>query len=95
MLELVAILLVIVLIPAVVYVHARLPVHTRDARATRILRVILIALGGLAMYLGAAWTVGESGLLRVAAMLCGFGVVHVPAFFVLYIKRLRGEYGSG
>lgn len=90
-----AIVLAIVLIAITVYVHYRLPIHTRRSRATRMLQVLLIGVGALGAYLGALWTGGESSLLRVAAMVCGFGVAHVPAFFVLYIKRLRGEYGSG
>ena len=93
--ELFALLLAVVLIAATVYVHIRLPIHTQDVKAAGMLQILLITVGALGVYLGAAWTVGESGLLRAAAMLCGFGVAHVPAFFVLYIKRQRGEYGSG
>lgn len=93
--ELVAVLLAIVLIAATVYVHRRLPVHTQHTATGRMLQLLLIGVGALGAYVGALWTVGESGLLRAAAMLCGFGVAHVPAFFVLYIKRQRGEYGSG
>lgn len=93
--ELFALLLAMVLIAATVYVHIRLPIHTERVKAARMLQVLLIGVGALGVYLGAAWTVGEGGLLRAAAMLCGFGVAHVPAFFVLYIKRQRGEYGSG
>lgn len=91
-----ATLLAIALIAITAYVHYRLPVHMRHSRATtRMVQVLLISVGALGAYLGALWTDGESSLLRVAAMVCGFGVAHVPAFFVLYIKRLRGEYGSG
>lgn len=91
----VAIVLAILFIAMTVYVHIRLPIHTRHSAATPLLRILLIGVGVLGVYLGAAWTVGESSVLRAAAMVCGFGVVHVPAFFVLYIKRQRGEYGSG
>lgn len=93
--ELIAILFAIVLIAVTVYVHYRLPIHTRHSRATRMVQVLLIGVGALGAYLGAIWTVGENDLLRAAAMVCGFGVAHVPAFFVLYLKRLRGEYGRG
>lgn len=93
--EVVAILFAILLIATTVYVHYRLPIHTQHSKATHLVQALLIGVGALGVYLGAAWTVGESGLLRAAAMVCGFGVAHVPAFFVLYIKRLRGEYGKG
>lgn len=93
--ELFAVLFAVVLIAATVYVHIRLPIHTGRIKTARLLQVLLIGVGALSVYLGAAWTVGESALLRLAAMVCGFGVIHVPAFFVLYIKRQRGEYGSG
>ena len=93
--ELFALFFALVLIAATVYVHFRLPIHAGRVTSARMLQVLLIGAGALGVYLGAAWTVGESTLLRLAAMLCGFGVAHVPAFFVLYIKRQRGEYGSG
>lgn len=93
--ELIAILCAIVLIAATVYVHHRLPIHTQHARSTYWLQALLIGVGALAAYLGVLWTAGGSGVLRAAAAVCGFGVVHVPAFFILYIKRLRGEYDGG
>lgn len=92
---LVAIVFAILLIAMTVYVHIRLPIHTQHSGTTRLLQLLLIGVGALGAYVGVLWTVGENGLLRAAAMACGFGVAHFPAFFVLYIKRQRGEYGSG
>lgn len=80
---------------ATAYVQFRLPVHTRHEGATWFLRALLAGVGALAGYLGMLWRVDHSIAMRWAAFLLGFGVAHVPAFFVLYIKRRRGEYGHG
>lgn len=88
-------LLAAVSLAMAVYVHYRLPAHTRHSRATGPLHAMLIAVGLLLGYVGVLWTAGEPLIVRAVALLAGFGCAHVPAFFVLYIKRLRGEYGHG
>ncbi|RFA31067.1 hypothetical protein CAI21_02530 [Alkalilimnicola ehrlichii] len=77
---------------AFVYVQVRLPVHaaTRaQATATR----LLLAATGVGLGLIGAWMYqGVGGIVPWLAFLVGFGVAHVPAAFILFIKRERGEY---
>lgn len=89
------VLLAAAALAAMAYVHYRLPVHTRHAGSTWFLRALLAGVGALAGYLGLLWTFDQPIATRWAAFLLGFGVVHVPAFFILWIKRQRGEYGHG
>lgn len=83
------------LIAAAAYVHHRLPIHTRHSGATWLLRMLLVGVGIGLGYLGAVWMSDHSFAMRWAAFLFGFGLAHVPAFFILYMKRQRGEYGHG
>ncbi len=81
---------------AAVYVHYRLPVHVeRSARALWFLRALLVGVGLALGYVGTFWMVEAGFGARAAVFLLGLGVAHVPAFFVLFIKRRRGEYGHG
>ena len=94
-----AVMLVVLLaapmLAATAYVHHRLPVHTRyHSGATWFLRLLLLGVGMLAGYLGMLWSADATFAMRWASFLFGFGVVHVPAFVILYVKRQRGEYGA-
>ena len=89
------VLLAAPVIAATAYVHHRLPIHTRHSGATWFLRALLIGVGALAGYLGMLWAARDSYAMQWAAFLFGFGFAHVPAFFILYMKRQRGEYGHG
>jgi hypothetical protein len=95
MLLVATIILTLLVIAATIYVQYRLPVHTRNGSETWLLRILLaitgIGLGWLCLF----WFAALPGHLRWIAFIFGFGAAHVPAFFVLYIKRKRGEYGSG
>lgn len=83
------------LLAATVYVHYRVRVHAESTLSAWLLRALLAAVGLAFGYLGVLWTLNAGAAAQCAAFLFGFGVAHVPAFFVLYIKRQRGEYGSG
>jgi len=83
------------LIAATAYVHHRLPIHTRHSGQTWLLRLGLIGVGIGLGWLSMTWFRDATQGLRWALFLFGFGLAHVPSFFVLYIKRQRGEYGSG
>lgn len=83
------------LLAATVYVHHRVRVHTGHAATAWFLRALLAAVGLAFGFVGMLWTQGGGEALRWATFLFGFGVAHVPAFFVLYVKRQRGEYGNG
>lgn len=91
----IVVLLAAPMIAATAYVHHRLPIHTRHAGATWFLRALLVGVGILAGYLGMLWSADQPFAMRWATFLFGFGVAHVPAFFILYMKRQRGEYGHG
>jgi hypothetical protein len=83
------------LIAATAYVHHRLPIHTRDSGKTWMLRILLIVVGTGLGWLTMTWFANIPEGLRWILFLFGFGVAHVPSFFILYMKRLRGEYGHG
>lgn len=95
MLFIATIILAILVLAATVYVQYRLPIHTRNINETWVLRVLLAITGIGLGWLGLLWTIGLPQPLRWTIFLIGFGIAHVPAFFVLYIKRKRGEYGTG
>jgi len=89
------VILALLVIAATAYVQYRLPVHTRNSGETWLLR-ILLAITGLGLgWLGVLWFAALPEYTRWVIFIMGFGLAHVPAFFVLYIKRKRGEYGSG
>ncbi len=82
-------LLTAALIGAAVYAHLRLPFHTTGSRQLWIARAVLVLLG-----IGFGWAVTTTyvpveGVQQVWAFLSSFGVVHVPAAFILFIKRQR------
>lgn len=83
------------LIAATVYVHHRLPIHTQHSGRTWFLRALLVGVGIGLGWLGATWFAGGTQGMRWAAFLFGFGLAHLPSFFILYMKRQRGEYGHG
>lgn len=77
------------------YVHWRLPVHVAGRGQTWAVRALLVVTGVGLGYLGAL-AYREGGTLAGAlAFVVGLGVAHVPAAFILFIKRERGEYGRG
>lgn len=88
----VALLAVLTLI-AVGYAHVHLAALSPNARQLWLTRVILIVIG-----IGFGWVVVAvyqpvTGLLSFWVFLASFGVVHVPAAAVVFIKRqqrLRG-----
>ncbi len=95
MMTVLILLAAIPVLAATVYVHHRVRVHTDHAATAWFLRALLAAVGLAFGYVGTLWTLGGGEAVRWAAFLFGFGVAHVPAFCVLFIKRQRGEYGNG
>lgn len=89
------VLLAAPLMAAAAYAHWRLPVHTRHRGRTWLVRVVLVAFGVIAGYVGMLIAAGDTFALRWASFLFGFGAAHLPAAFILMIKRRRGEYGHG
>ena len=73
------------------YAQHRLPHHTASAAQAGLARGVLAACGIGLGWLGAAWQPG-TGLEDVRTFVTGFGLVHVPAAFILWSKRARGVY---
>lgn len=83
------ILLALVTLFAALYTHLRLPYHTAKRRNIWISRLLLLVLGVLFGWV----TMSQypvSGSTAMLVFLSAFGIVHVPAAFILFIKRLRG-----
>jgi hypothetical protein len=74
------------------YAHYRLKFHTASPRQALIARLVLIFVGLGFGWSATLWTVEPGRWANAVAFLTGFGLVHVPAAFILYIKRLRGVH---
>lgn len=69
------------------YAQYRVPFHTQGTWNQVFLRLLLAAAGaGLGLVSAAEY----QGVDRLFSFLCGFGVAHVPAAVILFIKRRRG-----
>ena len=83
-------LLAALIFPAAVYAHYRLAEYTSGAAARWFTRIFLIALG-----LGFGWAVSQRYFPVVGAwnqlwvFLSAFGLAHVPAASILWIKHIR------
>lgn len=71
-----------------VYAHYELPKFTNGRRSLLVSRLVLIVVGVAFGLVAAPGHIDETW--RALAFLWGFGAVHAPAAFVLFIKRQRG-----
>jgi hypothetical protein len=74
------------------YTHARLRYHSATRRQEWLTRVVLIVTGiafGVTMAIIYSF---RFGIWPPLTFVAAFGLVHVPAAFILFIKRHRGEY---
>jgi hypothetical protein len=83
------VLLAAAMMAAAVYAQTQIPRFTAGSGKVALTRAVLIVLGIAVGWLSAA-AYTEDAVLAVLAFLAGFGVVHVPAAFILLIKRARG-----
>lgn len=84
-------ILTFAVLAAAAYAQWRIPFHTANARHALIARLIL-AVVGVAFGIALATTYTDTqGWLAVVVFLAGFGVVHVPAAAILFLKRKRQE----
>lgn len=81
----------IVLLAAAAYTQLRIGQHTKGAGNRAFLRGVLIVAGGGFGYVTAIHYVQAEGLRALLAFLSGFGLVHVPAAFILFLKHKRGD----
>lgn len=84
------VLIMLAMLAIALYAQWRLPFHTATRSQALLARGLLILVG-----LGVGWVAvleyghGDWGL-QLVAFLTGFGLVHLPAAFILWSKRLRG-----
>jgi hypothetical protein len=77
-----------VLLFLTVYVHRQIAVFTLGSANIFIARMVLLVVGALFGWIGAA---AEADTLRqILRFAIGFGIVHVPAAVILFIKGQRG-----
>lgn len=74
------------------YTHARLRPHSANRRQEWITRTVLIATGAAFGVTMAIIYSFRFGIWPPLTFVAAFGLVHVPAAFILLIKRRRGEY---
>lgn len=86
---LIQVILALLLVTAAVYVQNQVPVFTRGRARIMVTRMILVLVGVAFGFTGAGYVSGY--LPQLLAFLIGFGLVHVPAAIVLFIKGKRGE----
>lgn len=77
-------------LPAAFYAHYRLPSYSENKPALWLTRVFLVLLG-----LGLGWATSThyfptgSGWAQLWLFLAGFGLAHLPAAAVLFLKHWR------
>jgi hypothetical protein len=76
-------------VAAAIYAQAQIPRFTAGAGKIALTRAVLIALG-IAVGWVSASAFAHGRLLAALAFVAGFGIVHVPAAFILLLKRSRG-----
>ena len=72
-----------------VYAQHQVRRYTAGDRKVMLTRAVLIAVGFALGYLSAA-SFPNDPVLAFLAFVIGFGTVHVPAAFILFIKQERG-----
>lgn len=75
-------------VAAAIYTHYRLPFLTATRTQAAWARAILM-LTGVAFGFVAVWQIGsnESGLMQLLIFLAAWGLVHVPAAIILFLKQ--------
>ena len=78
------------LLAAAVYAQLRIPRYTTGTGKITLVRAVLLVVG-IAFGYVAARPYGADTVARVLAFLIGFGAVHFPAAFILFVKGRRGS----
>ena len=84
-------ILMLIVLSAAIYAQWRLPFHTATARHALITRLMLLAVGVAFGVVVAATYTDTQGWFAVLAFLTGFGLVHVPAAAILFLKQWRAQ----
>jgi hypothetical protein len=72
------------------YAQSRIPRYTAGATKILLTRTMLIVVGIAFGYVLSRNEAGARGSASLLLFLMGFGLVHLPAAFILFIKRERG-----
>lgn len=72
------------------YAQYRTPFHTKHRSDAWWARAMLLLVGLAFGYVLATVYTRSDGLGQVLVFLAGFGMVHLPAAFILFSKRRRG-----
>lgn len=80
-----------VLLTATGYAQYRIPRHTSGAGKVMLTRLVLIVTGLAFGYVLAQTYSDSRGLPWLLVFLNGFGLVHLPAAIILFIKSERGS----
>jgi hypothetical protein len=72
------------------YAQLRIDRFTASPAATLLTRLVLAAVG-VAFGAVAVLSYSPDAFRAVLIFLCGFGAVHFPAAFILFVKRERGS----
>lgn len=81
--------LTVLTLAAAAHAQWRLPFHTPTAASRWSARLLLLATGLAFGFVMAQYYLAVEGLAWLLAFLSGFGLVHVPAAFILFLKRQR------
>ena len=83
------IVLATVLCAVAIYAHYRIPFHTAGSRKIAATHAVLVIAGLLAGGVGAMFALTRE--MAIIAFVQGFGVMHIPAAVILFLKRARHE----
>lgn len=86
------VLVMILSLAAAAYAHLRLGYHTATHRHALAARAALLLVGLALGWTATLWVPGAPSAVKTVVFLSAFGVVHVPAAAILFIKRRRGVY---
>lgn len=86
-------LLATILLAAALYAHYRLGLQAATAARVWLARLVLIIAGLAFGYVMVVYYVRNQGIATFLIFLCAFGLAHVPAAIVLWLKEKRGEVG--
>jgi hypothetical protein len=81
-------IMALLLLAAAGYAQQKIPLYTKRGARVMMIRMLLALVGVAFGLLGAADF--EERLLQLLAFLIGFGLVHLPAAVILFIKGRRG-----
>lgn len=80
--------LAVVVLAAAAYAQLQIPRFTASPAKIALTRAVLIVVGIASGSVAAAVYANDS-LPAVLAFLVGFGIIHIPATFILFIKHAR------